>query len=97
MGWAMRSQINAVLASVMIALVASPCMAFEATITRVSSIEAHPAGNVSRIDLPPLEGVPVAPPRAPAAAYVAEPRVPSQIPIPTSNRAAVSWCLSEVL
>jgi hypothetical protein len=75
----------------------SPALAFEATITRVSPISAHPAGSVSKIDLAPIEGVPVAPPRAPASPYVAEDRRPASIPVPTPNPVAVSWCPSDIL
>jgi len=93
----MSPQFLSVFSVFAITLASSPALAFEATITRVSPIEGHPAGSVARIELAPVEGIPVAPPRAPATAYVPEERAPARVPIPTSNRAALSWCPSDVL
>lgn len=85
-----------VFAAVFAVFSVSQVSAFEATITRVSPLTAHPADKVARTELAPVEGVPVAPPRKPATPYVAEQRQ-MKVPVPTSNPVAVSWCLSDIL
>lgn len=85
-----------VLVAVFAVFSVSQVSAFEATITRVSPLAAHPAEKVARTELAPVEGVPVAPPRKPATPYVAEQRQ-MKVPVPTSNPVAVSWCLSDIL
>jgi hypothetical protein len=92
----MLHRFRAVLAAAFAVFSVSQASAFEATITRVAPLEAHPAEKVARTDLAPVEGVPVAPPRPPATPYVAEQR-PMKVPVPITNPVAVSWCLSEIL
>jgi hypothetical protein len=92
----MSHRFRAVLAAAFAVFSVSQASAFEATITRVAPIEAHPTEKVARTDLAPVEGVPVAPPRQPATPYVAEQR-PMKVPVPISNPVSVSWCLSDIL
>jgi hypothetical protein len=77
------------LAALLLSATYTTSHAFEATITRVGSIKAHPVANVAKRDLEPIEGVVVAEPRK-AAIYQPEIGgrasslgVAGKIPIPT--------------
>lgn len=77
---------------------ATQALAFQATLTSASPVEAHPAGSVARNELAPIEGVAVAPPRAVAVPYEIEVIAPIRtIPVPSFNSASVAWCPSDVL
>jgi hypothetical protein len=95
----MLSTARAALAAATILLASTASSAFEATITEIAPVAAHPVGAVSKNELAPVDGVPVSPPRAPAAPYsYSSSNVPTRtkIPVPTTNPAAVSWCLSDI-
>lgn len=96
----MRSTARAALAAAIILLAVDASSAFEGTITRIAPIAPHPVGEVNKNELPPVDGVPIAPPRAPAAPYsYSSSNVPprAKIPVPTPNPVAVSFCQSEIL
>lgn len=77
--------------------VSGSASAFEATLTKVAPIKAHPAGSVARDMLEPVEGVPVAPPRAPVTSSYMPETAPQAVPVPVSNPLALSWCSSDIL
>jgi hypothetical protein len=86
-----------------LAMAALPAQAetFNVTIERASSVSAAPTSSVNRGGLAPPEGVSASPERE-RAVYSPEIRqragtLPKNIPVPTSNPAAVSFCLSDVL
>lgn len=76
---------------------ASGVHAFEATLTKATAVTAHPAGEISRDMLVPVEGVPIAPARAPVTASYMPDTEPRVVPVPESNPVAMSWCSSEIL
>lgn len=63
--------------------------AFEATITKVGSIKAHPVASVAKGELQPIEGVAIAKPREPAlyqpeiGVRASSPGTTGKIPVPT--------------
>jgi hypothetical protein len=85
------------------ALLSSPGMAVELTVSRASSLEAAPAGKVDRAEMAPLDGVPVATGDEPIFTHFTRQKrrdpepSPSKIPIPQANPASVSFCTVETL
>lgn len=76
--------------------IASPATAFEATLSRASSLKAQPVAGVTRDELAPIPGSTIAPPRS-VSRYEPvltrrEPLVLGNVPVPTPKPVIGKHC-----